>query len=257
MKKQFLFCFLLWCCALAVQAQMPEDVKIRIKRKYTDLSTDVYKPQDVGGTGFYTAHVPMAFGSSRIVGNVDSLRKALKGATILGVEVVYSDHPKGSAHERLTERRLQSAKNSVCAQLLSNPLVEIKAVRQTNCTDAASAKQLFHGVVVYNQPAPDSASRARELTETRKRLEGKAEMERERSLSEGTKTLADKKLPSKSEMARDSSTVRRARMSETRGSYFPCQYIQLVTIGAGKNIDSSFNYMENAVIIESDRKSVV
>lgn len=139
--------------------------------KYIEKYTGTYALTNAGGTMFQTAHIPMSFAGSRITGNVDSLRKALKGSTVLSIEVVFSDYPTGSDHTRLTERRLQSAKSNICPHLLDNKAIDIIAVRQKDCSDATSAKKLFHGVVVHYQPLPDSASRARELSEMRKVLD--------------------------------------------------------------------------------------
>ena len=106
-----------------------------------------YKPQVTSASMLI---LDMDFGSSTIIHS--SKIKALKGATIASVDVVYSDFPKDDQYLALTKRRIENLLK-LNSKLFSSKSIRWRLLRQSDCTDELSAKELFHGFVIKYRPA--------------------------------------------------------------------------------------------------------
>ena len=93
--------------------------------------------------------INMQFGGAEVISNSD--RAALKKAEVFQVDIVYSDFPKGIDMEHLNRKRLLVIQR-LRSDLIGNPKVKWKLIRQVRCKNEAEAKTLFHGIVVHYRP---------------------------------------------------------------------------------------------------------
>lgn len=93
--------------------------------------------------------INMQFGGAEVISNSD--RMALRKAEVFQVDIVYSDFPKGIDMEHLNRKRLAVIQR-LRTDLIGNPKVKWKLIRQVRCRNEAEAKTLFHGIVVHYRP---------------------------------------------------------------------------------------------------------
>lgn len=88
--------------------------------------------------------------------------KSLKGASIAAVDIVYSDFPKGAGFSKLNMQRLENLLK-LYPELSKSKRITWRFVRQTGCKDLASARALFHGIVISYRPVQSAAETTREV----------------------------------------------------------------------------------------------
>ena len=106
-----------------------------------------YDPEMNGGT---TLLLKMGFASSTILNPAKI--KILKDATVLSIDIVYSDYPKGDEYTKLNQNRIENL-IKLNSSLLAKKDIIWRMVRQMDCTDEVSARELFHGIVITYRPA--------------------------------------------------------------------------------------------------------
>ena len=113
--------------------------------------------------------LPMKYGKS-VISDKSQLKK-LKGSTILKVEVVCTDFPKGIDLTILNQKRINSLKMAI-PELKNNNAVKIEIISQTECMSKITAEQLYHGLVVTYKPEPTTDNTKSELEKIDKILSG-------------------------------------------------------------------------------------
>jgi hypothetical protein len=149
-----LFLSLMIFCGTVALASKPDSL-LRLKE---DL-VHSYRPLVSSGTQLY---LKMKYGSSQIT-NPDEISK-IKNANIAAVEIVYSDDPKNKEFSALTKMRMKQLV-SICPSCFTSDNVQWRFVRQTNCSDKASAEKLFHGIVITYRPLQTKESMKKEKKE--------------------------------------------------------------------------------------------
>lgn len=111
-----------------------------------EIRTDSYMPKVQSGT---LISLNMTYGSTQIKNAVDL--KKLKGAAIVAIDLLYSDHPKSENFSSLIRKRLLSLQK-LSPELFNNNQITWRLIRQTNCTNKETAQQLFHGFIITYRP---------------------------------------------------------------------------------------------------------
>jgi hypothetical protein len=147
MKAQiFTFvCFVL--CFLNAQAQSSVTIRERIRFKDT-IEVYKYKPEI---NTFKTLQLKMHPGDYTIL-NLDDLKK-LAGYTITGVDLVYSDYPKGDDFSELNRKRILSLFMEFPEAFESN-MVNWRLFKQTGVSETGGIQNYFHGLTIYYRPMP-------------------------------------------------------------------------------------------------------
>lgn len=122
------------------------------QRKATDLVAQkevkqAYYHLKTGLTGAIVLSMP--YGEPDIITETD--RKKIKESLVLRIDLVFSDFPKAYDLKKLNLKRVQEIAK-IRKDLVSNPDIEWRIIRQTSCTNEAEAKTLFHGVVIHMLP---------------------------------------------------------------------------------------------------------
>lgn len=134
---------LLVCSVFAVKLQANPIQLIKNVKAYRSITheIDFYKFTDKGHS-----QIPLAmhFGKSDL-DNAASIRQ-LKKETILKVELVYTDYPKGELTDTLNMLRLQALYKQ-WPELFSNNLIEWHFIKQTAIKNRNHAEKSFHGFV--------------------------------------------------------------------------------------------------------------
>ncbi|TXI85763.1 MAG: hypothetical protein E6Q37_05680 [Crocinitomicaceae bacterium] len=126
--------------------------------------TEIQRPRYVLKTGALKVAVfNMPFGESYLISEKDKL--FLKTADVRMIELVFSDFPKGEDLKKLNLNRIKEVE-SWRKTLVSNPEITWKIIRQTDCTNEAEAKTLFHGVVIHYKGPQTEEDRILEFTTT-------------------------------------------------------------------------------------------
>lgn len=130
--------------------------------------TEIQRPRYVLKTGALKVAVfNMPFGESYVISEKDKL--FLKTADVRMIELVFSDFPKGEDLKKLNLDRIKEVE-SWKKSLVSNPEITWKIIRQTDCTNEAEAKTLFHGVVIHYKGPQTEEDRLLEFKMTTKFL---------------------------------------------------------------------------------------
>ncbi len=148
-----LLLLLLSLFSLQASAQTPKDLLLAGKEE----NMPVYAPPSKTEKQLY---LQMNYGSAAIL-NAAEISK-LKGATIAGVDIVYSDYPRGKGFPELTEQRIENLEK-LSPGILKDAKIKWRFIRQTACSDKASAQALFHGIVITYRPMQSAAETASEL----------------------------------------------------------------------------------------------
>lgn len=141
MKKLAFSCFAIVYLSLNGFA-----TEMRLAQEIVD-QTEIQRPRYVLKTSALKVAVfNMPFGESYLISEKDKL--FLKTADVRMIELVFSDFPKGEDLKKLNLNRIKEVE-SWKKSLVSNPEITWKIIRQTDCTNEAEAKTLFHGVVIH------------------------------------------------------------------------------------------------------------
>jgi len=153
MKSAALF-FFLFLCTFNIAAQ---------KRTVDDIANQREIPKAVYRltTGAVDALViNMTYGQHEVVSETD--RKKLADAQVIAVDLVFTDFPKGQDLKALNKTRIEKI-YSLRKDLVTNPDVQWKIIRQTSCNNEAEAQVLFHGIVIHYRPKQDEKTIAADL----------------------------------------------------------------------------------------------
>lgn len=137
MKLNFTLGFLLFHCIWSYG----QALNIDGDRFIEEDSVTTYTPYSDG----VHLYLDMSYGRSAIA-HPEEVKAILK-ATILSIDIVYSDHPKGRSFFNLNKKRLANLKRLAPAWF-KNEAITWRLVKQTDCKDKAAAQKLFHGIVI-------------------------------------------------------------------------------------------------------------
>jgi len=105
--------------------------------------------------------VNMSYGQNELISETD--RKKLAEVQVVGVDLVFSDFPKGEELKKLNKSRIEKIAG-LRRDLVTNPDIQWKVIRQTACKNEAEAKVLFHGVVIHYRPTQGPETTLRDMT---------------------------------------------------------------------------------------------
>lgn len=103
----------------------------------------------------------MSYGNTDVISETD--RKLLSEVQVIGVDLVYSDFPKGADFTAINKTRIQKVLG-LRKSLVTDRDIPWKVIRQTSCTNEEEAKVLFHGVVIHYLPKQDEETIARDIS---------------------------------------------------------------------------------------------
>lgn len=130
---------------ISTKAQISINERIRFK---DTVKVKKYKPEE---NGFSSLKLKMNPGESTVL-NPDELRK-LKTQTIIGVDLVYSDYPKGADLSGLNRDRIIELYKFL-PMAFNNGLVEWNLIKQLDVKSEADMQRYFHGFVIYYRKMP-------------------------------------------------------------------------------------------------------
>ena len=126
-------------------------VSARIRGRITDtVKIDRYKPLD---NGFQTQKLYMSPGSWRIKN--EAAAELLKNQTIVAVDLVYSDYPKGENFTELNRRRLIELFGAL-PSAFNRQVISWRIIKQTGVGKTGGINNYFHGFVIYYRPMPSN-----------------------------------------------------------------------------------------------------
>ncbi|GGB15416.1 hypothetical protein [Puia dinghuensis] len=123
-----------------------------------EIFTPYYEMTSAGGKVLY---LPMNYGRSAFSYKQEAAVKSLKNATVVRVDLVYSDYPAKADFSLLTKRRLETLQKMLPA-IFSDKNIEFRKIRQTLATTKAVAAGLQHGFFIYFRPLPTKTSGEKE-----------------------------------------------------------------------------------------------
>ena len=124
-------------------------VSIRLRTKIKDtLVIDKYKRID---NGFKIQKLYMAPGNWRIKN--ETAADLLKSETIIAVDLVYTDYPKGNDFSELNKRRIIELFGAL-PSAFNRSVVSWRIVKQTGVEKTGGIDKYFHGFVIYYRPMP-------------------------------------------------------------------------------------------------------
>jgi hypothetical protein len=141
--------------------------------KDKEVLTDYYEMSSAGSKVMY---LPMEFGKSTFSYQQAEAIGKLQNATIVCVDVVYSDYPAKADFTPLTKKRLETLEK-LLPELLRDPEIEFRKVRQTIAKTKDVAESLEHGFFIYFRPNPVKGSGAAEARKLKSLLKSSAEKE--------------------------------------------------------------------------------
>lgn len=144
MRKSNLLFLLLCFVNYYTFAQSKSNVKFN-ETKFTKK----YKPKRDAGMSHLK--VNMNAGQSFILNPRDI--KKLKNQTIVGVDLVYTDFPKGADLSVLNRERLRQL-YKLLPEAFSSSIVHWRKIKQTNVNTVEDMNKLFHGFVIYYRKMP-------------------------------------------------------------------------------------------------------
>ncbi|UTW63982.1 hypothetical protein KFE98_07530 [bacterium SCSIO 12741] len=153
MKKVLLAAFIL-LAQVSLLASIPE------------FEQPTYRPVLESGEQLY---LPMEFGKSSF--SITEELRALDASSILKIEIVCTDYPKGINLKSLNGRRLKALETAKPELDLSQ--VFTRVIRQMNCPSEQEARDLFHGLVITYRPTPTPETRKEEWKKLESLLSGK------------------------------------------------------------------------------------
>ena len=143
MKNAFLFAS--FVVIFSTSAQISINERIRFK---DTVKVNKYKPD---ADGFSILKLKMNPGESTVL-NPEELRK-LKTQTIIGVDLVYSDFPKGADLSGLNRDRIIELYKFL-PMAFNNNIVEWRLIKQLDVKSEADMQRYFHGFVIYYRKMP-------------------------------------------------------------------------------------------------------
>jgi hypothetical protein len=113
--------------------------------------------------GCKVLYLPMEYaGSTFSFGQQDAAGK-LKNATVMRIDLVYSDYPAKADFSALTERRLK-ALHQALPSVFSDTTIEFRKIRQTSGSSRELASALQHGFFIYFRPLATKGSGKKEVS---------------------------------------------------------------------------------------------
>ena len=117
-----------------------------------------YKLTEAGSKVLY---LPMDYGRPDFSNNQKEAIKRLENATIIRIDLVYSDYPIGADFSLLTKKRLEALQRIIPKAFLDKT-IEFRKIRQTIGETKDMASDLRHGFVIYFRPLPTKTSGKKE-----------------------------------------------------------------------------------------------
>lgn len=128
------------------------------------LKVDKYEPRTIG---FDYKKIKMNPGDHSILNPKDV--EFLKSQTVVEVDLVYSDYPKGADFHELNRKRILEL-YILLPEAFNNPIIKWNIVKQTGVESADELTRHFHGLVVYYRPMPSFDDEKKEILDV---VEGK------------------------------------------------------------------------------------
>lgn len=147
MRTIYFTLFFALIVTLSVQAQSSVSIRERIRFKDT-IEVYKYTPEI---NGFNTLQLKMHPGDHEIL-NLKDLKK-LAGFAITGIDLVYSDYPKGEDFSELNRKRILELFMQFPEAFESN-MVNWRLFKQTGVSETGGIQNYFHGLTVYYRPMP-------------------------------------------------------------------------------------------------------
>ena len=146
--KKLVFCLLLAYQPLFAQTILHSD------------TVAVYQEEE--NTPFLKSiRVPFGFNESEIK---ESIPDSIRDLTIERIDLIYSTFKKNPQFDQVALNKSRKEKLERVWTLASNPLIEWNSVGQNGAIELKTAKQLFHGFVIYYRPKPTKESIEEELS---------------------------------------------------------------------------------------------
>jgi hypothetical protein len=123
-----------------------------------EIFTPYYELTEAGGKALY---LPMDYGRSDFSSNQKEAIQGLENATIVRIDLVYSDYPAKADFSLLTKRRLE-ALQKIMPKVFLDKTIGFRKVRQTIGKTKETATGLQHGFVIYFRPSPTKTSGKKE-----------------------------------------------------------------------------------------------
>jgi len=150
--KNLLLLLTILTFSLPTISQVNARLHVRIK---DTLEIDKYKPLD---NGFKTQKLYMSSGSWRIKN--EAAAELLKKETIIAVDLVYTDYPKGNDFTELNKRRLIELFGAL-PSVFNRQVISWRLVKQTGVQKTGGIHNYFHGFVIYYRPMPSNYDESR------------------------------------------------------------------------------------------------
>lgn len=151
---------------LLVKGYAAAQVNVKMNARFMDtVVVDKYTPKK---SGFYNLKFKMAPGEHEIT-NLDEIT-SLKGQTITGVDLVYSDYPVGDDFTELNRLRIIELYKFL-PEAFNSTIIEWRIVKQTGVERTGGIQNYFHGFTIYYRPMPSYQDENESITNV---LEGKA-----------------------------------------------------------------------------------
>lgn len=128
------------------------------------MKIEKYEPRDLG---FEYKKIKMNPGDHTILNPKDV--EFLKSQTVVEVDLVYSDYPKGADFHELNRKRILEL-YILLPEAFNNPMIKWNIVKQTGVESTDEMSRHFHGLVVYYRPMPSYEDEKKEILDV---VEGK------------------------------------------------------------------------------------
>jgi hypothetical protein len=143
------FTYSIYALTLLIITSAHSQVAISYNVVFKDtLITEKYEERQ---TEFKNCSLQVDPGDYRIINQTAA--HLLQGFTITGVDLVYSDYPKGDDFTDLNRKRLLELYMH-CPQAFGRNVVKWRMVKQTGVKRQGDLHKFFHGFVVYYRPIP-------------------------------------------------------------------------------------------------------
>jgi hypothetical protein len=144
-------------------------VSVRESIRFKDtVEISKYQSDD---RGFSVMLLKMAPGE-HLIHNLKDLN-FLKGQTITGVDLVYSDFPEGADFSELNRLRILELYQFL-PDAFNSPIIEWQIIKQTGVAQTGGIHNYFHGFAIYYRPMPSFSSEKEVITAV---IEGKTQPE--------------------------------------------------------------------------------
>ena len=141
---------------LALNAFCQNSVPSLLKK--SEVFTSYY---EMAAAGSKVLYLPMDYGKSAFSYQQEEAIKSLTNATIVRIDLVYTDYPAKTDFSPLTRRRLE-ALQKVSPNVFFDKNIEFRKIRQTIATTIEVASGLQHGFFIYFRPLPTKTSGKKE-----------------------------------------------------------------------------------------------